>query len=181
MSMLTRMPPLLIRQIVDMVELTSQERLQPSLLDRLTDEEPAKSIESRQDRVFSAGRLREVVLRDLAWLLNCTNFAAVQDLSNYRDVEGSILNYGIPDLTGRTVSSMNSVEIAQLLRKAIADFEPRVLSNSIRVRVSTNHDQFSANALTFEIEGELWAQPVPERLYLRTEVDLENGNVAITG
>ena len=31
----------------------------------------------------------------------------------------------------------------------------------------------------FEIDGELWAQPVPMRMYLRTELDLETGKVTI--
>ena len=35
------------------------------------------------------------------------------------------------------------------------------------------------NALTFEIEGEIWSQPYPERLYLRTALDLETGTVEI--
>ena len=163
-----------------MVELTSQERLQPSLLDRLTDDDPHNQKESRQDRVFSVRKLRQVVMRDLAWLLNCTNLAATEDLDDYPDVGRSVLNYGIPDMTGRTVSSLDSVGISQVLRKAIADFEPRLLRNSIRVRVFTDHSQMNSNALMFEIEGDLWAQPVPERLYLKTEIDLESGNVVIT-
>ena len=42
-----------------MAELTTQERLQPSLLDRLTDDEPGKHEESRDKRVITANRLRE--------------------------------------------------------------------------------------------------------------------------
>jgi type VI secretion system protein ImpF len=53
-----------------MAELTPQERLQPSLLDRLTDEEPDQLQESREKRVLSMSRLRDFVLRDLAWLFN---------------------------------------------------------------------------------------------------------------
>ena len=30
------------------------------------------------------------------------------------------------------------------------------------------------NALSFEIEGDLWAQPVPLRLLLQTDLDLES-------
>ena len=63
-----------------MAELTQQERLQPSLLDRLTDDEPEKKQESREKRVVSLRRLREGVLRDLAWLLNTSNLAVLEDL-----------------------------------------------------------------------------------------------------
>ncbi len=37
----------------------------------------------------------------------------------------------------------------------------------------------SHNAMVFDIEGELWAQPLPLRLYLRTEVDLEAGEIRV--
>ena len=43
-----------------MAELTQQERLQPCLLDRLTDDAPEKTQESRDQRVVSLRRLREV-------------------------------------------------------------------------------------------------------------------------
>ena len=35
------------------------------------------------------------------------------------------------------------------------------------------------NAMTFEIEGDLWAQPLPMRIYLQTELDLEMGDVRV--
>ena len=48
-----------------MAELTPTERLQPSLLDRLTDDEPSHSQEARNRRVLSIQKLRESVLRDV--------------------------------------------------------------------------------------------------------------------
>ena len=53
-----------------MAELTQKERLQPSLLDRLTDDEPPTQQESREKRVLSMHKLRLFVLRDISWLLN---------------------------------------------------------------------------------------------------------------
>jgi type VI secretion system protein ImpF len=49
----------------------------------------------------------------------------------------------------------------------------------LRVKVTAHGEQMNRNALTFEIQGDLWAQPAPERLYLRSELDLETGNVSI--
>ena len=46
------------------------ERLQPSLLDRLTDNDPTNLKETRESRVIDLRRLREIIQRDLAWLLN---------------------------------------------------------------------------------------------------------------
>jgi type VI secretion system protein ImpF len=33
------------------------------------------------------------------------------------------------------------------------------------------------NAIAFEIQAQLWAQPLPLELFLRTEIDLETGSV----
>ena len=91
-----------------MAELTPKERLQPSLLDRLTDDEPDKLHEAMDKRVLSPQRLRESVRRDITWLLNTPNLGAVQDLSAYPEVERSTMNFGIPDLSGKPVSQHRS-------------------------------------------------------------------------
>ncbi len=162
-----------------MAELTPKERLQPSLLDRLTDDEPDKQVEARDRRVLSMRKLRESVLRDLAWLLNCGNLNSVEDLEDYPLVGRSVVNYGLPDLSGETASGVDATAVERMLRQAIWDFEPRILRNTVKVRSVIDKDQMNRNAVAFEIEGELWAQPVPLRLYLRTEVDLESGHFTL--
>lgn len=162
-----------------MAELSQRERLQPSLLDRLTDDEPERSDESRERRVLNLQRLREGVVRDLGWLLNTVHLAAMVDLDDYPEVESSTLNYGMPDFTGQTASSVDLASIEKLIRQAIMRFEPRILAESVRVRARANQDQLNHNAITFDVEGELWALPLPVRLFLRTDVDLEAGNISI--
>ena len=163
-----------------MAELTHRERLQPSLLDRLTDHDPGNAQESREQRDFSLNRLRESVLRDLAWLLNATNLAGAQNLDTYPEVAASVLNYGIPDLSGKTLSGTDPTALERMLRQAVADFEPRIIRHTLKVRLEVNEGQMSHNAMTFLIEGDLWAQPVPLALYLKTEIDLEVGDVKVS-
>jgi type VI secretion system protein ImpF len=67
-----------------------------------------------------------------------------------------------------------------MIRQAILDFEPRLDRNSVRVRLILDAQKMSHNALTFEVEAELWAQPLPLHLFLRTAVDLEGGSVEVT-
>jgi type VI secretion system protein ImpF len=57
------------------------------------------------------------------------------------------------------------------------DFEPRILRDSLRVVALA--PGAAANQVTFEIHGELWGQPLPERLYLKTELDLEIGELRL--
>jgi type VI secretion system protein ImpF len=163
-----------------MADLTPQERLFPSLLDRLTDDNPDQKTESRERRIFSVQKLREAVMRDLAWLLNTCYLAAVEDLDDYPLVAKSVINYGIPDLTGKTVSGLEIVDVQRMLRQAILNFEPRILAKTLEVRGQKSDDASTTNALAFEIEGELWARPIPERLFLRTELDLETGTVTMS-
>jgi type VI secretion system protein ImpF len=163
-----------------MAELTPKERLQPSLLDRLTDDEPEKRQEAMDKRVLSPQKIRESVRRDLTWLFNTPNLGAAQDLSDYAEVERSTVNFGIPDLSGKTASSVDSATLVRLVRRAIADFEPRLLRNSVKVQVVVDPEQHSVNAMCLTIEADLWSQPLPLRLYLRTELNLEDGEAQVT-
>lgn len=162
-----------------MAELTPQERLQPSLLDRLTDDEPEKLEESREKRVLSMSRLRDCVLRDLAWLFNSSRPLSHDQTERYAFAASSTLNFGIPPLAGMTIRILDLNMLENLLRESIIDFEPRILSSTLRVRANLTAAQLSHNALTFEIEGELWGQPLPQQLYLKTEIDLESGQVKV--
>jgi type VI secretion system protein ImpF len=160
-----------------MAELAPRERLQPSLLDRLTDDEPDSTAEPRERRVLSLRTRRQGVLRDLAWLLNTTNLLSVVDTGKMPHLANSVLNYGVPDLSGISVSSLNLDKLERAIRQAIWDFEPRLIRGT--VTVSAVSGKVDHNKLTFEITGDLWAQPYPERLYLKTELDLERGVVML--
>ena len=66
-----------------------------------------------------------------------------------------------------------------MLKRAIIRFEPRIAAesleiNSIEGRVESHHNLFF-----FEIKGELKTHPIPTHLHLKTEIDLENGAVAV--
>jgi type VI secretion system protein ImpF len=163
-----------------MAELTTKERLQPSLLDRLTDNEPGEKTEPRDRRVLSPSRLRESVRRDLGWLFNTPNLATVVDLEAFPLVAQSVINFGMPPLAGRNLSGIEVGALERVLRQAIIAFEPRLLAGSVRVRLTAELQQMSHNALSFYIEAELWAQPLPLRLFLRTEIDLESGGAKVT-
>lgn len=163
-----------------MAELTTQERLQPSLLDRLTDDEPDKREESRDKRVLSATRLRDCVTRDISWLLNCVSLDVDLALDEYPEVARSVLNFGIPDLTGASLSGIDSETLQRQLKDAILAFEPRLTANTLRVSVNADHKRMDRQALMFNIESEMWAQPIPLNLYLKTEVDLETGKFNVS-
>jgi type VI secretion system protein ImpF len=163
-----------------MAELTQKERLQPALLDRLTDLDPEHSKESRDKRVLSMRELRESVLRDLGWLLNASRLDSLQSLEEFPGSASSVINFGIPELTGLTASGVDVAVLERAVRQAIWDFEPRILRHTVRVRARIEPERMSHNTLTFDIEGQLWAQPAPLQIFLKTDLDLELGEVMVT-
>jgi len=163
-----------------MAELTPKERLQPSLLDRLTDNEPDRQTESRDLRVMSPQRLRESVKRDLNWLFNAVNLTPVHDFEGLTDAERSTVNFGLPDLSGKTSAGIHAPTLEKQIRKAIWEFEPRLIKNSVRVKLMQDRKEFGPNAICVVIEADLWSQPLPLRLMLRTDLNLETGEAQVS-
>ncbi len=157
------------------------DRLQPAVLDRLTDDEPEKRQESLQNSVVSKGRLKRTVLRDLVWLLNTTAHHTDGQLDDYPEVRRSVINYGIPVLSGRNFSGVDWRDLERQIHDAILAFEPRILPDSLSVKANVPTDLMGHhNLLQFELRGELWSMPYPIELLLRSELDLETGYMKLT-
>ncbi len=161
-----------------MAVLTPKEKLQPSLLDRLTDVRPDVRTNTAGVRVLTVEELRESVRRDLAALFNATALEVVEDLSDYPNVQRSTLNFGMPDMSGKTASGVDLKELERSLNRAIHEFEPRLLEDTVKIS-SELYDAKSHNTMVATIQAELWSQPLPQKLLLRTELDLENGEVKL--
>ena len=157
-----------------------KERLQPSMLDRLTDHNPEKKKESTAQQSMSQKEFKDAVIRDLGWLLNSVSLDVCVDLEPYPEVKYSVLNYGLPDISGHTSSTINVKTIERSLIQAIRDFEPRLIRNSLRVKVHSDPSDMSHNSLVFEIEGAVFGQPSPFQIVLRSELDLECGEFKVT-
>jgi type VI secretion system protein ImpF len=156
-----------------------RDRLQPALLDRLTDEQPELKQDADDRRVLNKNQLRQAVLRDLSWLLN-----AVQPLGKQAEeapyAAESVLNYGLPPMSGQLASKIDVPNVEQAIRQAILRFEPRILEHSLTVKAIEGGTMLdSHNVIEFEIRGFLWAQPIPLELLLRTQLDLEAGQVKV--
>ncbi len=160
-----------------MAEVRLQDRLQPALLDRLTDEEPDKKVESRDSQTINRTRLRQAALRDLAWLFNATRLG---DLQAYPHAHRSVVNFGLPALSGETASTLDAVALENAVRDTILTFEPRIIPSTLQVEALVTEMQLDHHSvISIQIRGHLWAQPVPIELLLRTELDLETGAVEI--
>jgi len=170
-----------------MVQLTSRDRLQPSLLDRLIDHEPKQSKESIESKVLTRQQLRAAVLRDLSWLFNDTRHEpdpGTDDRESWalwQSVEfarRSVLNYGMPAFSGLTLSSMDTHRIEEAVAEAIRIFEPRIDPETLSVEIKTDAGNHH-NSLQLVIRGQMWSQPVPLELLLSADVDVETGNTDV--
>jgi type VI secretion system protein ImpF len=163
-----------------MVEVGARDALQPALLDRLTDHDPTRKVEGRDERVLTRAQLRASVLRDLTWLFNSTNLASSVDLTAHPLAAQSTLNYGLTALAGNPVAGLEFAEVEQILKDAILRFEPRILPQTLTVRGIPAKDAMGHhNILSLEITGELWAQPYPVELLIKTDMDLESGEIRL--
>lgn len=158
----------------------AQDRLQPALLDRLTDDSPDTQVESPDQRVINKSRMREAVLRDLSWLFNTTQPLSQTEVLGFENVGSTVLAFGLPPLSGQTLSSIEAHSLEKQVTRAILNFEPRILPGTLQVEaiiagLQVNHH----NQISFRISGQVWAQPVPLELLLQTNVNLETGQVEI--
>jgi type VI secretion system protein ImpF len=162
-----------------MAELVPGERLQPVLLDRLTDLDPECREEGRDKRIMSLQQLRQSVVRDLGWLLNSTSLDVHVDMQAYPHARRSVLNYGLASVSGVTVSGMDAPGLERKLLQAILNFEPRLQPDTLRTRVAVAEEQMNNHAVCFNIEADLWAQPLPLHLYIRTAIEFDTGKVHV--
>ena len=103
----------------------ARDKMQPSLLDRLTDNDPEKKRESANSNLITHAALRRNVLRDLQWLFNTINHDASGDLSALPHVNRSVVNFGVAPLAGKRMSDIEWHDIQRKLTEAIINFEPR--------------------------------------------------------
>jgi type VI secretion system protein ImpF len=157
----------------------------PCLLDRLTDEAPECQAEAPESGLASQARLRAAVLRDLGWLMNATRPGGGESLEAWPEVKRSALNYGLPALGGQTSSTLDLQALERAIREAILRFEPRLLARTLEVEIEADarcqeRGLDGHNRVSLRISGQIRAQPMPLELLLRTEWDLETGQVSLS-
>ncbi|MET1077922.1 MAG: type VI secretion system baseplate subunit TssE [Pseudomonas sp.] len=155
-------------------------RLMPALLDRLTDHRPLERSEAPHQRVVSKAEYRQSVLRDLSWLFNTINGEATSDYSAAAEARHSVLNFGILALSGRQMANDDWGDVETAIRRAILTFEPRILPDSLRIRMLPMDTRYATrNQLSLEIKGQLWSEPYPIDLLLSSHIDLETGQIVL--
>lgn len=149
--------------------------VQPSLLDRLTDEEPRVPSDSPISREESARRYRQSVQRDLDWLMN-TRASAVRPPRD-SEVFDSVQQYGLEDFTGLTTSVTDWRErLVENMRDMIRRFEPRLANVTVDLAEDVNP---ALQQVRFTISALLLMDPSPEQVVFDTIFEVTNGTYEV--
>lgn len=158
-----------------MAETGKGERLLPSIFDRLIDRNPSISSETPKSQSQVIHELKISLRRDLENLLN-TRWSCSSWPPDYEELDLSLINYGIPDFTGVNMGSPdNQKRLIEIVKKAIRNFEPRLIKFSIEIKHSESLDRM----LSFRVDGLLQAEPFPEQVVFDTSLDVHSSEFEV--
>ncbi|WP_296229236.1 type VI secretion system baseplate subunit TssE [Ralstonia sp. UBA689] len=156
--------------------------LLPTLLDRLRDDAPQRLSEAPGEYAMTRAQMRDIVQRDLAFLLNTTNIEDQIDRQRYPEAAASTVNFGVPPLAGTFMASRKWADVERIIRRAISEFEPRLIPDSLTVSPLAPPDRAEPhNVLLFEVRGMVRMDPYPLEFMVQSSLDLETSQVNVTG
>ncbi len=174
----------------------AESKLNPSLFDKLTlndrittiiddgrtevrgaDSAAQRTASANQIERFNETAMRASVRRELNWLLNTVNLGAVEDLTRYPQVRTSVLNYGLPDLTGRVSTPAAIQARAADISQAIRTYEPRLDGDRLKVEARPGIDL--DNAISFIIRGDITSAVKAMPVQFLASVEVETGEAIV--
>lgn len=154
------------------------EKLIPSVLDRLIDEEPHRVSEVPASRTQVLQQMKSSVGRDLQNLLNTRCRASTWD-EGLDQLPRSLVAYGVPDCVGINTGSRDQQEILrEMIQNAVITFEPRLMN--VRVNLSDTDDP-NDRTLRFRIDALLRVDPAPEPVAYDSRLDASIGDFTVQG
>ena len=178
-----------------MVIANKQTRLSPPLMYVFRAAHAAKDARTRVDirneageRVLSSRRLRvrhvitesllrHEVARDLDALLNTIALESTIDMSEAPYARKSILNFGIPDVTKRTIDEAGVNDIPEEIRVAIVNFEPRLAAASLHIERDTSVN-IAELKVRFIVRADLTCDPVHVPVEFIADI-IETGKIIV--
>jgi type VI secretion system protein ImpF len=113
----------------------------------------------RVRQVITESILRREVSRDLEALLNSVALESTLDMTDVPYARRSIINFGLPDITHRTIDEYAVNSIPGEIKTAIINYEPRLAPASLEVTRDTSVDAVELK-VRFVVRGDLNCDPV---------------------
>jgi len=151
-----------------------EKRLMAPMLDRL--------LEQNQDTDFRQTHrihrvLRESIRRDLENLFN-TRYCCVSPPEAYKNLDDSVLNFGLPDLSTINMSSYdNRNDFCRKIEKTVLKFEPRI--TTVRVKTDAVIDNEDPT-IRFRVEATLHVNPLQELIIFESTLNPINQTVNVS-
>jgi type VI secretion system protein ImpF len=130
----------------------------------------------RARRTITEPLLRREVSRDLEALLNSIALESSVDMTGAPLVRKSILNFGIPDVTRRTIDEIGVNDIPEEVKTAILAFEPRLTSLHIERDKSVDPAELKVR---FIVRADLTCEPVHVPVEFIADV-IDTGKIVVT-
>lgn len=123
---------------------------------------------------------RDAVTRDLQDLLGTTRHWSPGDFSESPAVAYSVLNFGVPSITGRVVTIDSAEQLARDIRSAILRFDRRFDSTSTTVCVGSTATVMDCQAVPLVIESTLGGFPTPVPFSATAIANFDSGHIEVT-
>lgn len=150
------------------MRMDKKKEFRPSILDRLLDNDPGTNMEADKNRHQYTRDLHNSVRRDLQNLLN-TRYRIIAPPEEFKQLETSLLNYGLPDLATINITNVEKKkDFTRSLEKILRTYEPRF--KSVKVILLDNNDK-TDRTLKFRIDATLYADPAPEIIVFDSVLD----------
>ncbi len=160
-----------------MARVEADQDLQPSLLDRLQDDDPTRPDPVSRSRGQHLRELREAVRRDIENLLN-TRQRCLPPPPGLTELAVSTVNYGIPDFSGVDLAAKDRrEEFRRSVEEAIRRFEPRFVKVDVVMHEGGGTD--GERTMRFRIDALMYADPAPEPIVFDSVIDPGSRAVAV--
>ena len=159
-----------------MPRVAADQSLQPSVLDRLLDQEPQVSSEPQAARSQQLAQIKAAVKRDLEWLLNTKQLISPPD--DMPHLARSLLTYGLPDFSHSSLTSFqDQARLRRAIEATVQRFEPRLAS----VTVTLLQGRENERTLRFRIDAMLKVDPAPEPVAYDSVLQLNTKAFVVQG
>jgi len=131
----------------------------------------------RPRQIITETLLRREVARDLDALLNTIALESTIDLCTAPYVRKSILNFGIPDVTHRTIDEVGVNDIPAEIKAAVINYEPRLAGATLHIERDETVD-VSELKVRFIVRADLTCHPVHVPVEFVADL-IESGKIVI--
>jgi type VI secretion system protein ImpF len=179
-----------------MASVKKTDRLSPPLMYAFRSAHEARDAKTRLDlrdeageRVIAGRRmavrtaiteptLRREVARDLDGLMNTIALESSEDLAHFDHVRASVLNYGLPDITHRSIDERSVEDVGEEIRSALTRHEPRLIAATIRVARDPEINEAELK-IRFVVRAELLCEPLNVPVEFVADLELDSGNISV--